>query len=297
MRFSVRIATLCLALATFALLAAPADAAQARRMWHASFGGGGVSVRATLLAYTTGTGRMTITAHGLNPSTTYQVMVYRGTCARPIAVVRLAGVRSGANGDASGTISLNAGQQAAVWRATWSGAIAARIATGSDAHCGVLSYATATRIAVPALGIDLPVVLQKGSAFPWCNVAMYLPQFSQPGEGGATFIYAHARTGMFLPLLNASLVDNGARMIGMKVYAWTTDDRMYTYQVIKVMRHVYAVPAALARTTSQEIWLQTSEGPYGTYNKLFVEARRVAETTVAFAASHPAAHPTVCSLY
>ena len=296
MKLPIRAATLCFAIATFALLAAPtADATQARRIWHATLGG--VTGTATLIAYTTGTGTMTISAGGLAPSTTYSVMVYRGTCAKPLAVVKLPGVRSDASGNATGSLPLTAAQQATVWRATWTGSIAARIASGSDAHCGALKYAVATRIAVPALGIDLPVVLQKGTEFPLCNVAMYMPQFSQPGEGGATFVYAHARTGMFLPMLNASLINNGAKMIGMKVYAWTSDDHMYTYQVIKVLRHVYTIPAALAATTSQEVWLQTSEGPYGTYNKLFVVARRIAGATVTFAVAHPTPHPLVCSLY
>jgi sortase (surface protein transpeptidase) len=297
MKLPLRAATLCLAIATFALLAVPSvDATQARRIWHAPLGGG-ASGTATLVAYTTGTGTMTIAAQGLPPSRTFSVMVYRGTCARPIAVVKLGGIASDASGDLAGSLPLTAAQQATVWRATWTGNIGARIASGSDAHCGVLTYAVATRVAVPALGIDLPVVLQKGNGFPYCNVAMYLPQYSQPGEGGAAFIYAHARTGMFLPLLKASLVNNGAKMIGMKVYAWTSDDHVYTYQVIKVLRHVYSVPAALAATTSQEVWLQTSEGPYGTYNKLFVMARRVAGTTATYAASHPTPHPLVCSLY
>lgn len=296
MRLPLRAATLCLALATVALLAVPSvDATQARRIWRAPLGG--VAGTATLVAYTTGTGTMTITAQGLQPSTTYGVMIYRGTCAKPIAVVKLPGVRSDASGSATGSLPLSAVQQAIVWHASWTGNIAARIAVGSDAHCGVLKYAVATRIAVPAMGIDLPVLLQKGSAFPYCNVAMYMPEYYQPGEGGATFIYAHARTGMFLPLLNASLVNNGAKMIGMKVLAWTSDDHLYTYQVIKVLRHVYTIPAALAATTSQEVWLQTSEGPYGTYNKLFVVARRIAGTTVGYAAAHPTPHPQVCSLY
>ncbi len=297
MKLPLRVTAFLLALATFAVLAVPsADAMQARRIWRADLGGG-ISGTATLVAYTTGTGVMSITAQGLQPSTAYSVMVYRGTCTKPIAVVKLAAIRTDANGSVTGTSTLTAAQQATVWRATWSGNIAARIASGTDAHCGLLRYAVATRIAVPAMGIDLPVVLQKGNAFPYCNVAMYMPQYSQPGEGGAAFIYAHARTGMFLPLLNASLVNNGARMIGMKVYAWTSDDHMYTYQVIKVLRHQYTVPAALAATTSQEVWLQTSEGPYGTYNKLFVVARRIAATTVSLAAAHPTPHPRVCPLY
>lgn len=297
MRLPVRVAALCLALATVAMLAVPADAAQARRVWRAPLSDGGVTGTAVLLAYTTGNGTMTVTADGLTPSTAYSVMVYKGTCAKPTPVVKLPAIRSDENGDLAGTSPLTVAQQNAVWRATWTGSIAARIAAGSDAHCGVLAYAVATRIAVPALGIDLPVVHQPGSAFPWCNVAMYLQQYSQPGEGGAAFIYAHARTGMFLPLLNASLVNNGARMLGMKVYAWTSDDRMYTYQVIKVIRHQYTIPAALAATTSQEVWLQTSEGPYGTYNKLFVVARRIAVAVATQAEANPTPHPLVCPLY
>jgi len=297
LRLPLRVAALFLALATFVMLAVPADAAQARRIWRAPLGDGGVTGTAVLVAYTTGNGIMTITAHGLAPSTAYSVMVYRSTCAKPIPVVKLAAIRSDANGDVAGTSALTVVQQNTVWRATWAGSIAARIAAGMDAHCGVLGYAVATRIAMPALGIDLPVVHQPGSAFPWCNVAMYLPQYLQPGEGGAAFIYAHARTGMFLPLLTASLVNNGARMLGMKVYAWTSDDRMYTYQVVKVIRHQYTVPAALVATTSQEVWLQTSEGPYGTYNKLFVVARRIAAAPATQADANPTPHPLVCPLY
>ena len=55
----------------------------------------------------------------------------------------------------------------------------------------------ATRIRIAALGIDLPIVKpQKDpTAYPYCNVAMYLPVLGQPGEGHATYLYAHAREG------------------------------------------------------------------------------------------------------
>ena len=103
-------------------------------------------------------------------------------------------------------------------------------------------FPLATRVAVPGLGIDLPVVLQNGHASPSCDAAMYLQGLSQPGEAGVTFLYAHARTGMFLPLLTASLVNNGSRMIGMKVYVWTSDSHLYTYQITQVRRHQYVIP-------------------------------------------------------
>jgi len=81
----------------------------------------------------------------------------------------------------------------------------------------------ATRVVIPALGIDLPV-LRGTDGFPLCDAAMYLADLHQPGQKGATYIYAHARVGMFLPILNASKIDNGKRMIGMIVQVFTSDD-------------------------------------------------------------------------
>src|SRR5436190_20972622 len=71
----------------------------------------------------------------------------------------------------------------------------------------------ATRVRIAALKIDLPVVAPPpGDSYPLCNVAMYLSGLGQPGQGRATFLYAHARTGLFRPLLVASLVNDGDRI-------------------------------------------------------------------------------------
>jgi hypothetical protein len=119
----------------------------------------------------------------------------------------------------------------------------------------------ATRVVVPALAIDLPVIQEpKGSTFPPCNVAMYLQPLHQPGEPGVTYLYAHARTGMFLPILTASQVDGGVRMLGMLVQVYTSDDRLYLYEIVEVRRHVLTLDAALAEK-NETLWLQTSEGP------------------------------------
>jgi hypothetical protein len=63
----------------------------------------------------------------------------------------------------------------------------------------------ATRVRIAGLDIDLPVV-KPPAGYPLCNVAMYYvhPEIGQPGEGKSVYLYAHARTGMFLPLLTAS---------------------------------------------------------------------------------------------
>src|SRR4051812_16904258 len=95
----------------------------------------------------------------------------------------------------------------------------------ANAAAGPVSR-VATRVQIAALGIDLPVIRQR-TAYPACNVAMYLKELRQPGQGGSTYLYAHARVGMFLPILTRSKVNNGARMIGMTVKVWTGDSRVF----------------------------------------------------------------------
>src|SRR5262245_19336427 len=49
----------------------------------------------------------------------------------------------------------------------------------------------ATRIVISALGIDLPIVRpESDSAYPYCDVAMFIQELGQPGEGMATYLYA-----------------------------------------------------------------------------------------------------------
>ncbi|MDR3544963.1 MAG: sortase [Candidatus Limnocylindrales bacterium] len=284
-----------------AAIPASASAATIRRTWTAPIsgataGGGTASGSGVLVRYWAGTGSFSAQLQGLRPSMTYAVSVYRGTCSKPTLLLRLPNLATDASGtgSVSGTITL--ARMTPVWNASQGGSIALRVRSGADVHCATLRYPVTTRIAVPSLGIDLPVVYQPGNAFPWCNVAMYLPGLSQPGEAGVTFLYAHARTGMFLPLLTASLVNNGARMLGMKVYVWTSDDHLYTYRVTRVLRHQYVLPDIWS-LMGQQVWLQTSEGPYGTYNKLMVVAQRVSVTTASDADAHPTAQPIVCSRY
>ena len=152
-----------------------------------------------------------------------------------------------------------------------------------------------TRVVVPALGIDLPVILQPGNAasFPPCNVAMYVQQLHQPGQPGATYLYAHARTGMFLPILTASLTNNGRSMIGMLIQVYTSDNMEFVYEVVEVRRHVTDLDSAFA-TTNQTLWLQTSEGPRGTIPKVQVIATPFSSSPADPAAAHPKANPVFC---
>jgi hypothetical protein len=168
-------------------------------------------------------------------------------------------------------------------------------ASPSDGPPGSPAVHVASRIVIPALGIDLPIVAPPGNdtTYPLCNVAEYIQQLHQPGEPGATYIYAHARTGMFLPLLTQSQVNNGSGMVGDLVQVYTTDDQLYQYVISQVHRHVYTLDAALAETR-ETLWLQTSEGPHGTPNKLQVVATPLSVGPADHADANPTPHPVVC---
>lgn len=295
-----RVVLLAAVVAILAVAAPPvAGAVTIRHTWTATVSGGGAGAAngtAALTGYWTWGGSFSAQLQGLLPSATYAVSVYLGTCARPTFLLRLPNITADASGNGTASAPVSAAAMAPVWRQAAIGGIALRIRSGADVHCASLTYPVATRVAVPSLGIDLPIVVQRGYAFPWCNVAMYMARLGQPGEAGVSFIYAHARAGMFLPLLNASIVNNGSRLLGAKVYVWTSDDRLYTYEITRVLRHRYALPD-LSSITSQQVWLQTSEGPYGTLNKLMVAARRISVTRAPHAAAHPRARPVVCGLY
>jgi hypothetical protein len=150
----------------------------------------------------------------------------------------------------------------------------------------------ATRVQIAALGIDLPVIRQR-TAYPACNVAMYLKELRQPGQGGSTYLYAHARVGMFLPILTRSKVNNGARMIGMTVKVWTGDSRVFVYRIYQVRRHIRSLDPAFA-ARGERLWLQTSEGPNHTYPKLQVVASFVSSGPADYAEAHPKPRPIYC---
>ena len=150
----------------------------------------------------------------------------------------------------------------------------------------------ATRVVVEAIGIDLPVIRQR-TAYPQCNVAMYLRGLRQPGQGGATYLYAHARAGMFLPLLDQSERSNGANMIGMRVKVYTGDNRVFTYRISRVYRHATSLDRVVG-TKGETLWLQTSEGPRGTVPKLQVKATFVSSANAGFDEAHPRPRPVSC---
>lgn len=119
-------------------------------------------------------------------------------------------------------------------------------------------------VVVPRLGIDLPLEIGDPSrdvprpgfagATPE-NVALVYPGSRNPGEDGNTYIYAHARAGMFLSLWNARVGDvvfiqtDGGQLV-----------RAYTVGVI-VARADPSDIHWLDAQGRERITLQTSTGP------------------------------------
>ncbi len=154
-----------------------------------------------------------------------------------------------------------------------------------------------TRVAIPSLGIDLPVVAPpRNSTWPLCDVAEYFrpPTFQHPGAGGVTYIYAHAQEGMFLPILLASRRNGGRAMLGDRVTVWTANDHRYTYRISSVRPSKKSLDWAFALPPNSLV-LQTSENQYRTGTKVMLVARQVGDPVLApEAEAQPAAKPRVC---
>jgi hypothetical protein len=156
----------------------------------------------------------------------------------------------------------------------------------------------ATRVRIPAMKIDLPVIKPAGGskAYPQCNVAMYIQELHQPGQGGATYIYAHARDGMFGPIYERAILNRQggpSSMNGMYVEVFTSDDMRFTYQVAEVRLHALNLNDAINATT-EELWLQTSEGPKGTAGKTQLIATPLTIGPATHAEANPVAKPVTC---
>jgi hypothetical protein len=162
-------------------------------------------------------------------------------------------------------------------------------ATPATPTASALPEGVATRIRIAALDIDMPVI-EGPPGYPPCDVAMYLKELAQPGQGKATYLYGHAREGMFLPLLET----RGPDQRGLVVEVWTSDDLRYLYEIVEVRRDQTTLDDALA-AESEELWMQTSEGPRGTVGKTQVIALPISVDRSTPEESSPKAKPVDCS--
>jgi hypothetical protein len=279
------------------VIAAPADAATVHRVFRAGMGTNAANGTIRITAYTEGNGRADYALKGLRKNATYRVEVRKGRCAKlGVVVARPAALTTTSKGTFTASRGLALTTTQKIWQANWYSLLAVRIVSGSSIRCGNLNFTRATRVRIPTqgvLGSAINLAIVRGpSGYPYCNVAMYSGALNQPTEPGVTFIYAHARKGMFLPLLNQWKANRGVRMIGMSVYVYTSNSRVHRYvidkvRVSKTMDGVFAV-------SNERLWLQTSTGPNYTYPKLFLEGRRVSTSTTTYAASHPTARIVKC---
>jgi hypothetical protein len=289
-------ASLLLVAGLLASTVEPVAAVAVQRTWNGTVGAYGT---ASVTGFMDHTGQLGVHLHAVALNTSHGVRLFQGTCAKPVKkIVLFASTTSTADGLVDRDSPISARIMGLIWAAdqTGSGRISMWITAGLTTLCSDLRYPVVTRVVFSYKGINLPVIRQNNTAFPYCGVAMYLVSLHQPAEPGVTMVYSHGRTGMFLPLVMAALTNNGAAMLGKKIQVYTSDSKVYEYTVTKVRRRVSYLTGldAVFPITSKQVYLQTSEGPLATSSKLFVigTLTRVSDTT--YAASHPVAHPYTC---
>ncbi len=123
-----------------ALVAAPVSAVSVRRTWTAPLGGNGVNGTAILKAFMTGGGSLELTLVGLQPSTTYPVIAYVGSCVTPKVVTRLPGAVTDATGAVSKVSAVSIRIMNSIWAYGRTGTIAIKVGNGAMGRCGTLTY-------------------------------------------------------------------------------------------------------------------------------------------------------------
>jgi sortase (surface protein transpeptidase) len=115
------------------------------------------------------------------------------------------------------------------------------------------------RIQIPRLGIDLAILegdIERDAVLLRTpeNYAFHLPGTAIPGAGANSYLYAHARVGMFLSLWNSR--------VGDVVWISTPDGRALRYVVSEIHPRVPPDDVSMAAPSPPErLTLQTSTGP------------------------------------
>jgi LPXTG-site transpeptidase (sortase) family protein len=163
---------------------------------------------------------------------------------------------------APGALELPRPALPALLTAQAAGAFESQIGTGSTSASAEIPSApicSGFRIAVPRLEIDLPIAegditrdtldqrTPEGFAF-------HLPGTALPGQSGNTYLYAHARQGMFLALWNVRLGD--------EVVIFSPDGQVLVFVVREILPRVSPTDVSSTQpTTMERLTLQTSTGP------------------------------------
>ncbi|MFL5689655.1 MAG: hypothetical protein ACJ77I_11745 [Chloroflexota bacterium] len=283
-----------IALATLlAIDVAPASALTGQRTWTAKVGTAGANGKVVLRSYTNGVGSIQLSLKGLRRNATYSIKVRNGTCANPgTAASKTMSFRTSSTGTVSKITNLLPYEMTSVWAAARKPGFIIRMASGTSNRCGAFKFRHATRVVISTLGISLPVI-RGTSSYPKCGVAMYTPSLGQPREPWYTFVYAHARRGMFLPMLTQYRNHGAAGLLGRVVKVYTSDSAVSYYKIVSVKK-TYDVYAGAYNVGTERLRLQTSTGPNTSYAKLIADAVRYKTVSTTYAASHPTPHPYSC---
>lgn len=149
--------------------------------------------------------------------------------------------------------------------------VASAAATPSPSLTALPPIPAGYRVQIPRLGIDLPILegdierdtvrLQTPEGY-----AFHLPGTALPGGGSNTYLYAHARRGMFLTLWNAQ--------VGDVVWISTPDGLALRYVVTEVRPRVPPQDVSIAApSATEQLTLQTSTGPDPSDPRFVVVAR------------------------
>lgn len=288
-----RSAALIVALAALLVISVtPVSAITLQRSWTAKVGTSGVNGKINLKAYTNGVGQINLNVKGLKKRVTYTVSIRTGTCANPGSVATTFKFATSSTGTAVASQSILPWQMSRIWPAARKKTFIVRMGNGSSVKCGQFTFKKATRVIISSLNINLPVIRDPGT-YPKCKVAMYSAAIAQPREPGYTFIFAHARTGMFLPMLTKYKASGAAGLIGRVVKVYTSDSYVSYYKIVSAKKTQDSFGGALS-LDNERLRLQTSTGPNYTYPKLIADAVRYKTLKTTYAASHPTPHPVSC---
>ena len=136
-----------------------------------------------------------------------------------------------------------------------------------------------TRVVVPALKIDLPVVAGP-NGYPWCNVAMYIDDLGKPlqdlgGPGAASPPTCSPTLATACSARSTRARSPGTsptKMLGMIVQVYTSDNKLYLYEIDKVLLHQLTLDAAFA-ADSEQLGSRRRRGPTGTPGKTQLRRR------------------------
>lgn len=131
-----------------------------------------------------------------------------------------------------------------------------------------ISNALPTRIIIPSVSIDTPIkkaLIIRGYWQVFADSAAWGDQSGIPGQIGNQVIFAHKRSGLFLPLKDVKVKD--------KIYV-LTDGKSYSYEVEEIKEVKPNQIEVIAPTTDETLTLYTCSG-FGDIERLIIVAKRV----------------------